>query len=54
MCNKITQLVLRTRQIEHVLINVNTSLRKAKICLKNDIKCDSSVNRGWSILKTSL
>ena len=43
--NKIIHLILRTKQIEHTLIKVNTSLRSRKM-LKNDIKCDYSVNRG--------
>ena len=50
--NKITHLVLTTRQIEYILINVNTSLRSRKM-LENDIKFDKSVNRGRSILITS-
>ena len=49
--NKITHLVLSSRQIEHILINVNTSLRSRKM-LENDIKCDNSVYRGRSVLKT--
>ena len=32
--NKITHLVLRTREIEHILINVNTSLRSRKMLEK--------------------
>ena len=51
--NKITHLVLRTSQIEHILINVNMPLGAEK-CLKNEIKCDNSVNRGRSVLKTPL
>ena len=53
MYNKITHLVLSTRQIEHILVNVTTSLRSRKM-LENDIKWDNSVNRGRNILKTSL
>ena len=41
--NKITHLVLGTRQIEHILFNVNTSLRNEKM-LENDIECDNYVN----------
>ena len=51
--NKITHLFLRTREIEHILINANTSLRGRKI-LEKDIKSDNFVNRGRSVLKTSL
>ena len=32
--NKITHLVLRTWQIEHILINVNTSLKNRKMLEK--------------------
>ena len=32
--NKITHLVLTTRQIEHILININTSLRSRKMLEK--------------------
>ena len=32
--NNITHLVLRTRQIEHILINVNTTLRSRKMLEK--------------------
>ena len=42
--NKITHLVLRARQTEHILINVNTSLRGRKM-LENDMKCDSSLRK---------
>ena len=44
---------LRTRHFEHILINVNISLRSGKM-LKNDIKCYNSVRRGRSIVKTPL
>ena len=44
---------MRTRQIEHVLFNVNIPLRSRKM-IENDIKCDESVNRGWRVLKTPL
>ena len=49
--NRISHLVLRTRQIEHVLVNVNRSLRSRKM-LENDIKCYYSVNRGCRVFKT--
>ena len=51
--NKITHPVLRTRQIEHILINLNRSFRSRKR-LEKWLKCDNSVNRGRSVLKTSL
>ena len=41
-----------TRQTEHILINVSM-LKKQKM-LENDINCDNAVNRGRSVLKTSL
>ena len=51
--NTITHLVLRTRQIEHMLINVNKSLRGRKM-LENYIKCNCSVNRGRRVYENSL
>ena len=51
--NKITHLVLRARHIEHILFNLNTSLRSKK-CKKKYITCDSSVNRELSDFKTPL
>ena len=50
---KNTHIFLRTRQIEMILININTSLRSRKI-LENYVKCDNSVNRGRNVLKTPL
>ena len=41
------------RQIEHFLINVNTSLRGRNV-IENDIKCDYSLNKGQRVLKTPL
>ena len=43
--NKINHLVLRTRQIEHNLVNVNSSLKNRQMLEKNAIKCDNSVKR---------
>ena len=50
--NKSIYLVLRARQIEHILINVNTSL--GRTMLEHVIKCDESLDRGQRVLKTPL
>ena len=44
-------MVLRARQIEHILIYGNTLLRDRKM-LENAIKCNNSLNRGQHVLKT--
>ena len=51
--NIISHLAFRTRQIKHMLINVNSHKETGK-CLKNDIKSDKSVNRGQRVLKPPL